>query len=79
MMRQDTTVLIKTLLPLPVAPAISRCGILARSSTTVSPPLPLPRTMGSFALARSLWNSSLSITLRSVTSAGVGFGTSMPT
>ncbi len=36
--------LIQTDLPEPVVPAISTCGILARSATTVSPEISLPRT-----------------------------------
>ena len=36
-------VLTKTLLPLPVAPAISKWGILVRSSTTGWPRMSLPR------------------------------------
>ena len=41
-------VLIATDLPEPVVPAISRCGIRARSTTTGSPPMVLPRQSGSF-------------------------------
>ena len=46
--------LMQTLLPLPVAPAISRCGIFARSATTGSPETPLPRASASFDFARQV-------------------------
>ena len=42
-------VLIATDLPEPVVPAISRCGMRARSTITGSPPMVLPRQSGSFA------------------------------
>ena len=34
-------------IPEPVAPAMSRCGILARSATTTFPSRSLPNAMGS--------------------------------
>ena len=40
-------VLIATDLPEPVVPAMSRCGMRARSTTTGSPPMVLPRQSGS--------------------------------
>ena len=42
-------VLMATDLPEPVVPAISRCGMRARSTTTGSPPMVLPRQSGSLA------------------------------
>ena len=39
-------VLIATDLPEPVVPAISRCGMRARSTITGSPPMVLPRQSG---------------------------------
>ena len=41
-------VLIPTDLPEPVVPAISRCGMRARSAMTGAPPMSLPSTSGSF-------------------------------
>ena len=43
-------VLMATDLPDPVVPAISRCGMRARSTMTGSPPMVLPRQSGSFAV-----------------------------
>jgi hypothetical protein len=43
-------VLIATDLPEPVVPAISRCGMRARSTMTGSPPMVLPRQSGSLAM-----------------------------
>ena len=42
-------VLIATDLPEPVVPAISMCGVRARSMMTGSPPMVLPRQSGSLA------------------------------
>ena len=42
-------VLMATDLPEPVVPAISRCGMRARSTITGSPPMVLPRQSGSRA------------------------------
>ena len=47
----------QTLLPLPVAPAISRWGILPRSATTGTPETPLPSASASFVLAPRSLNS----------------------
>ena len=79
MSRQETMALRHTLLPEPVAPATSRCGIAARSTTTGSPPVPLPRMMGSLAFALIFLYSGLSISLPRVTTERLGLGTSMPT
>jgi hypothetical protein len=38
----------QTLLPLPVAPATSRCGMRPRSATTGAPAMSLPSAMASF-------------------------------
>ena len=46
-------VLIDTDLPEPVVPATRRCGILARSAMTGSPPMVLPSASASFALEPS--------------------------
>ena len=43
-------VLMATDFPEPVVPAISRCGMRARSTSTDSPPIALPRQSGSRAL-----------------------------
>ena len=77
--RQETIAFRQKLLPLPVAPATSKCGIFERSKTTSSPPLALPSAIGRCALLLIFWYSRLSITLRSVTRLGVGLGTSIPT
>ena len=53
-------VLMATDLPEPVVPAISRCGMRARSTTTGSPPMVLPRQSGSFAWV-SVYSSDDSI------------------
>ena len=42
-----------TLLPEPVAPAISRCGILARSTALALPATSRPRANVSFELRRA--------------------------
>ena len=67
----------QTDLPEPVAPAMSRCGIFARSAITGLPSRSLPSAMGS--AARALWKSRDSISSRNATISGVGFGTSTPT
>ena len=69
--------LIATDLPVPVAPAISRWGILARSAITGLPSRSRPSTTGRMAFDRS--HSSASSISRSVTIRGDGFGTSTPT
>ena len=63
--------------PEPVAPAISRCGIFARSATTGRPSRSSPNAIGSEA--RAVWYSRVSISLRNQTSSAVGLGTSTPT
>lgn len=66
-------------LPEPVAPAMSRWGMLARSAATASPETPEPSAIGSAALSCSWRNDGASITARSVTMVALVFGTSMPT
>jgi len=67
-----------TLLPEPVVPAMSRCGIARRSSTTGSPWMSLPRA--SVRSEREPWKRSDSTTSRTaMISPPPGFGTSMPT
>ena len=62
----------------PVVPAIRRCGIARRSSTTGSPWMSLPSA--SVRSDGELWNFSDSTTSRSaMISPPPGFGTSMPT
>ncbi|MOA02129.1 hypothetical protein D3C78_1215670 [compost metagenome] len=68
--------LMATDLPEPVVPATSRCGILARSAMTGSPPMVLPSAMASFALLFS--KSRLPISSRRNTVSRVWFGSSMP-
>src|SRR6266576_2625545 len=70
-------VLMHTDFPDPVTPAIRRCGILARSATTDSPSRFLPRAIGRARVGR--WYSAPSISSRTCTMRGMGFGTSMPT
>ena len=53
-------VLMATDLPEPVVPAISRCGMRARSTMTGSPPMVLPRQSGSLACV-SVYSSDASI------------------
>jgi len=67
----------QTDLPEPVAPAISRWGILARSETSGLPDTSLPRAMGISAFNEA--QSSLSISSRIPTGVGFWFGTSTPT
>ena len=70
-------VLMATDLPEPVVPAISRCGMRARSTITGSPPMVLPRQSGRLApgcrRSRSPASSS-----RSSTFSRFGLGSSMP-
>ena len=56
---------------------MSRCGILARSVTTISPEISLPRTVVSLLLL--FLNLSESINSRIVTMLTTLFGTSIPT
>ena len=60
----------QTDLPEPVAPAMSRCGIFARSAMTGLPSRSLPSAIGS--AARALWKSRVSISSRKPTISGVG-------
>ena len=69
--------LIATDLPVPVAPAMSRCGILARSATIGLPSMSRPSTSGS--MPREPSHSGDSSSSRSVTMRALGFGTSTPT
>ncbi len=69
--------LMQTDLPEPVAPAMSRCGILVRSEMSGLPETSLPSAMGSSALA--LLQSSLSRISRMPTAVGCWLGTSTPT
>ncbi len=57
----------QTLLPDPVAPATSVCGILVRSANTASPPLPMPSATGRAELFSNSTNASVSKTERSAT------------
>ena len=67
----------QTDLPEPVVPAISKCGILAMSVTTISPEISLPSTAVSLLLA--FLNLSESISSRMETMLTTLFGTSIPT
>ena len=69
--------LMQTDLPLPVAPAISRCGIFARSPTTASPLTSRPSASRSFE--RGFDHGSDSNSSRRLTVWPERFGTSMPT
>ncbi len=66
-----------TLLPEPVAPAISRCGISARSAIIGFPYTSLPNATG--ILARLFFHSSLSSRSRMITLVFTALGTSTPT
>jgi len=70
-------VLIHTDLPDPVAPAISTCGILAISATTVFPPMSFPTAKD--ILEELFLNSGDSRRSRSMTALFSLFGTSIPT
>ena len=69
-------VLIATDLPEPVVPAISRCGMRARSTITGSPPMVLPRQSGRRACV-SVY-SLAERSSRSSTFSRFGLGSSMP-
>ncbi len=69
-------VLIATDLPEPVVPATSKCGMRARSAITGSPPMVLPRQIGSFWT--DAWKSAASSISRRYTVSRVAFGSSMP-
>jgi hypothetical protein len=70
-------VLMATLLPLPVEPAMRRWGILARSRTQISPSMLLPRTRGRRPLA--FWKAGERTASEKRTSSLLGLGTSRPT
>ncbi|MCU0624203.1 MAG: hypothetical protein MUF53_10115, partial [Gemmatimonadaceae bacterium] len=67
----------QTDLPEPVAPAMSRWGIFARSAITGRPSRSLPSATG--RAARAELYSGCSTISRNATISGFGFGTSMPT
>ena len=67
----------QTDLPVPVRPAISKCGMLAMSTTMGLPATSLPRKIGIFI--ERLFDCVSSITSRRRTICRVVFGTSMPT
>ena len=69
-------VFMHTLLPDPVVPAISMCGIFVRSAISGSPDASLPRNIGRF-MSRKAPGSPISSLSR--TFSFVGFGTSTPT
>ena len=71
------TALTMTLLPEPVAPAMSRCGILARSTALATPATSRPSAKVSFD--SDAVNSTSSRTRRRGTALKSLFGTSMPT
>ena len=69
--------LTQTLLPEPVAPAMSRCGILARSTAIERPDTSRPRAKVSGLVDRSMFVSSTSG--RKPTISLIEFGISIPT
>ena len=71
-------VLMQTLLPEPVAPAISTWGILARSATTGRPRTSRPSAIGSALFSSALRYSLDSSRPRKATTLVSPFGTSMP-
>jgi len=76
--RRDVMIeFMQTDLPDPVAPAISRWGIFARSETSGLPDTSRPSAIGSSAFAST--QSSLSSSSRIPTGVGCMFGTSTPT
>ena len=68
--------LIATLLPDPVWPAINKCGILAISTIMALPVISFPSAIETHDLL--LRNSSVSSTSRSVTMETLSFGISTP-
>ena len=68
--------LMQTLLPDPVAPAISRCGIRVRSPTTVLPETSVP--IASDSSVRSFWKVGVWMISRKVTRLVALLGTSIP-
>ena len=75
--REQMIELTHTDLPDPVAPAISRCGVCARSTIWHSPEIPCPRPIGS--LVDAARKSLCSRRVRKPTMARERLGTSMPT
>jgi hypothetical protein len=75
--RQVMMELIQTLLPEPVAPAISRWGIVSRLAATGWPETSCPSA--TFKGESKSWNSFVSMTARSATREILSLGTSMPT
>ena len=73
--REVIRLLMQTLLPDPVAPATSKCGMRVRSPTTGLPPTSMPMPIGRRARA----NCVDAIRSPSLTVATDVFGTSMPT
>ena len=69
--------LMHTLLPEPVEPAMSMCGILPRSAVITLPPVSLPSAM--VMGEDAFWNSRLSMISRSTTVTAFLFGISTPT
>ncbi len=63
-------------LPEPVVPATSRCGMRARSTMTLSPPMVLPSAIASRCFESS--KSSEAISSRRNTVSRRSFGSSMP-
>ena len=70
--------LIATDLPVPVAPATSKCGVLARSNIKTSFVIVLPYAIGSFIFVSS-WKRLDAMTECIDTTCGFSFGTSIPT
>ena len=66
-------------LPEPVAPAMSRCGMSARSVTASAPATPEPSAIGRWCFWTAFSKSGDSSMLRSDTTEVCPFGTSMPT
>ena len=69
--------LMHTDLPLPVLPAMSRCGILVRSATWHAPAMSLPKA--SVSGEALLVNTGDSRMLRMLTDVELRLGTSIPT
>ncbi len=67
----------QTVLPWPVAPAMSMCGKEARSAIRICPPTSWPSASGSAAF--DVDHAALSSSWRSTTGAAERLGTSMPT
>ena len=69
----------QTLFPEPVAPAMRRWGMRAKSAITGWPETSRPRAMVKGELSFAFWKASDSITPRKATSETSLFGTSIPT